>query len=118
MESAHPLSSWRCAAGALEPGQAATFELARGGGAVPGFIVNHGGRHFAYVNRCPHAGAALDSRSLRFFSDDAIHLVCSVHGAVFQPDTGVCVEGPCPGARLETLAVPCHSDVVVVTSPA
>ena len=79
--------------------------------------MNHRGRHFAYVNRCPHAGAELNSRASSFWSEDGRHLACAIHGAVFVPDTGVCVEGPCPGARLETLVVRRDGDLLVVTRP-
>jgi nitrite reductase/ring-hydroxylating ferredoxin subunit len=40
-----------------------------------------------------------------------------VHGAVFAPDTGVCMEGPCPGARLERLVVTRDGDDLVISSP-
>jgi len=32
-------------------------------------------------------------------------LVCSTHGALFEPGTGYCVAGPCRGASLERLDV-------------
>ena len=37
------------------------------------------------------------------------------HGAVFAPDTGICVEGPCLGARLEPLPVVHRGGELVVT---
>ncbi len=79
--------------------------------------MNHDGRHYAYVNRCPHAGTALDTRRDHFFSDDGRLLACGTHGAVFAPETGVCVEGPCPGARLEPLRVERDGNDLVVTWP-
>jgi nitrite reductase/ring-hydroxylating ferredoxin subunit len=33
---------------------------------------------------------------------------------VFAPDTGVCLEGPCPGARLERLRVARRGNELVV----
>ncbi|MGH7419996.1 MAG: hypothetical protein ACREI4_00090 [Candidatus Rokuibacteriota bacterium] len=41
-------------------------------------------------------------------------MICATHGAVFAPDTGLWVEGPCPGARLERLAVTRRGDELVV----
>jgi len=109
---------WRCAAATVPPGQSATFSLRRGKGqAVRCFVVNHEGRFYAYVNRCPHAGNALDWWPNRYFTDDGRHLVCAVHGAVFKPETGICVEGPCPGAGLERLAVEREGDDLVITWP-
>jgi nitrite reductase/ring-hydroxylating ferredoxin subunit len=110
--------SWRLDARALAPGQTVKVRLRRRGGqSVEGFAVNHVGTVSAYVNACPHAGNPLDLRDEHFLSDDGRLLRCSVHGAVFAPDTGVCLEGPCPGARLERLAVARDGDVLVITCP-
>jgi len=117
MEPTEPVSSWRCSALALAPGRTATFRLRREGRLVSAFMVNHDGRHYAYVNRCPHAGMPLDWWPNEFMSDDARHLVCATHGAVFEPDTGRCVEGPCPGARLDPLPIERHGDILIVGWP-
>ena len=37
--------------------------------------------------------------------------------AIFGPATGVCVEGPCPGARLERLSIERDGDVLVISCP-
>jgi nitrite reductase/ring-hydroxylating ferredoxin subunit len=110
--------TWRLDARALASGQAAKLQLRpRGGGPVEGFVVNHAGTVVAYVNACPHAGNPLDLRAPGFYSEDGRHLVCSVHGAVFAPDTGVCTEGPCPGARLDPLTVTRDGEAFVISCP-
>jgi nitrite reductase/ring-hydroxylating ferredoxin subunit len=110
--------TWRLDARTLAPGQTAKFRIRRRGGqSVEGFVVNHGGAVSAYVNACPHAGNPLDLRAGGFYAEDGRHLVCSVHGAVFAPDTGVCAEGPCPGARLERLSVARDGDALVISCP-
>ena len=116
MEPTESQSTWRCAADTLGPGQTAVFDLRVRGRTVRGFLVNHGGGHHAYVNRCPHAGTPLDLWPNEFLSEDGRYLICATHGAVFAPDTGICVEGPCPGARLEPLPVTRLGDDVVVTA--
>ena len=109
---------WSCAADALGPGQTAVFRLGRpDGGEVAGFIVNHGGQVRAYVNRCPHAGTPLDLWPNEFYTEDGEHLICATHGAVFHPVTGVCVEGPCPGALLDWLVVRTEGHRLVVSLP-
>jgi nitrite reductase/ring-hydroxylating ferredoxin subunit len=119
VESAAAQTTWRCAADALQPGQTNVFRLQRADGrSVSGFIVNHEGFHYAYVNRCPHAGTPLDLWPNEFFTEDGRRLICSTHGAVFVPDTGLCVQGPCPGARLEPLSLRKDGDLLVVTCPA
>jgi nitrite reductase/ring-hydroxylating ferredoxin subunit len=84
---------------------------------MAGFIVNTGGHHYAYVNRCPHAGTPLDCWPNEFFTEDGLHLICATHGAVFEPDTGICIAGPCPGACLEPLRVEREGAWLVVTCP-
>ncbi len=96
----------------------ATFALERADGRpIDGFVVNLGGDHYAYENRCPHAGRPLDLGLGRFFTDDGRYLVCGAHGAVFAPATGVCVEGPCPGARLRPCSVARDGGDLVITWP-
>jgi nitrite reductase/ring-hydroxylating ferredoxin subunit len=107
---------WRCPADAVAPGHTARFQLLVRGRVVPAFIVNHGGGHHAYVNRCPHAGTPLDWWPNEFFTEDGRNLICATHGAVFAPDSGLCLEGPCPGARLERLAVTRDGDELLVTA--
>jgi len=117
VDSADEAATWRCAAEALGPSQTATFQLRRAGKVLAGFIVNHAGRYHAYVNRCPHAGTPLDWWPNEFWTEDGRHLICATHGAVFAPDSGICLEGPCPGARLERLTVERDGDSLVVSCP-
>jgi nitrite reductase/ring-hydroxylating ferredoxin subunit len=109
--------TWSCAADMLAPGRTAKFRLSRRGKTVEGFIVNVKGSYHAYVNRCPHAGTSLDLWPNEFLTEDGRYLICSTHGAIFEQDTGLCVEGPCPGARLETLAVELDGASLVVRCP-
>lgn len=114
-------ATWSLDADALAPGQTARFQLRRGDGSLEGtldgFVVNVGGVLHAYVNRCPHAGTPLDLNREGFLGEDGRHIVCSRHGAVFTPETGLCVEGPCPGASLERLSVSRVGRRLVVSCP-
>jgi len=95
-----------CASGALpEGGKGARFPLAGEAGEEKGFAVRHGGAVCAFVNRCPHLGTELDWQPGEFFEESGVYLVCSTHGAIFEPATGFCVAGPCRGASLERLQV-------------
>ena len=109
--------AWSCAADALAPGQTAKFHLFRRGTPVEAFIINASGVYHAYVNLCPHAGTPLDLWSNEFLAEDGRHLICSTHGAIFEPHTGLCVEGPCPGASLERLPVEADGPSLVVRCP-
>jgi nitrite reductase/ring-hydroxylating ferredoxin subunit len=88
-----------------ECGRGARFDLPRAGGEGKGFAIRHMGVARAYVNRCPHLGVELDWQPGEFFEPAGLYLVCSTHGALFEPSTGLCVAGPCRGARLERLRV-------------
>ncbi|MDH4559932.1 Rieske (2Fe-2S) protein [Pseudomonas sp. BN411] len=58
-----------------------------------------------YRNLCPHLDVAMQYRKDRFMSGDGQHIVCFAHGALFQPDNGFCVLGPCLGQSLQALTV-------------
>lgn len=67
-------------------------------------VLRRGDQAHAYVNVCPHMGRRLDWAPGRFLVKDGI-MVCAVHGASFQTDTGLCVGGPCRGASLVEVRV-------------
>lgn len=71
---------------------------------VPAFAVRWQGGVYAYLNQCPHAGGPLDFEG-QVLESSGRFLMCARHGAIFEPDTGKCVGGPCRGARLTPLAV-------------
>jgi nitrite reductase/ring-hydroxylating ferredoxin subunit len=101
-----------CAAAALaEGGPGVRFAL---GEALNGFAIRHRGTVRAYVNRCPHMGTELDWQPGEFFDFAGLYLVCSTHGALFQPATGFCVAGPCRGASLEPLQVREREGLILV----
>lgn len=111
------LAEWRLPAAALASGQSAKFSLRCGGKAVEGFVVNHDGSFYAYVNRCAHTGTPLDLWPNEFYTDDGRYLICATHGAVYQPETGFCIAGPCPGASLTRLPVSLEGTERVISCP-
>jgi nitrite reductase/ring-hydroxylating ferredoxin subunit len=95
-----------CDSAALaEGGRGVRFDWMPAGGEGKGFAVRFDGEPRAFVNRCPHLGVELDWLPGEFFEQTGLYLVCSTHGAIFEPSTGLCVAGPCRGARLEAIAV-------------
>mmetsp|Transcript_59052 Transcript_59052/g.128201 ORF Transcript_59052/g.128201 Transcript_59052/m.128201 type:complete len:220 (-) Transcript_59052:210-869(-) len=71
----------------------------------------------AFENHCPHAGGPLNLLPDAFFSPDKEHLLCTRHGARFEPESGLCVHGPCIGRRLNELPVTvCESSGKVTVS--
>ena len=57
------------------------------------------------LNRCAHVPMELDWAEGQFFESSGLYLMCATHGAIYAPDTGKCVGGPCRGGRLRALQV-------------
>ncbi len=53
-----------------------------------------------YQNVCPHRYLSMNWAPDRFMVGDDGFLVCPHHGATFDLDSGVCVQGPCSGDSL------------------
>lgn len=51
---------------------------------------------------CP---SKLDWQPGEFFDDSRLYLICSVHGALYAPESGRCLSGRCQGKGLKALAV-------------
>jgi len=95
-----------CASDALaDGGPGVRFEVHRGGEAMPAFAVRFRGMVRAYVNECRHQATELDWNPGEFFDAERLYLVCATHGACYDPLSGVCVAGPCAGARLAQVAI-------------
>jgi nitrite reductase/ring-hydroxylating ferredoxin subunit len=100
-----------CSADSIEPGSAKAFSLSRiaeSGESRPFPIVvvrTHGNDYYGYVNACPHQGIWLNFGAGEFFTPDRAFLKCGRHGARFEIDTGLCVDGPCSGESLEPIAL-------------
>ena len=105
MSEAAEILPWRiCSLGALDETGAKEFEFGN-----PrkfwGFVVRWGGEVRGYVNACPHVGLPLNLAGDHFFEPDGRLLLCQMHGAMFRPEDGHCVSGPCEGEALQRLAV-------------
>ena len=95
-----------CASGDLaDGGDGIRFDIQRKGETVPAFIIRHGGKVYAYLNRCAHIAMELDWNPGKFFDAEGEYLICSTHGALYAPESGACRGGPCRGAALSRLHV-------------
>jgi nitrite reductase/ring-hydroxylating ferredoxin subunit len=77
------------------------------------FLVRHDGALHAFVNVCPHAGNFLNWKPDAFLTRDKSMIMCSAHGALFNPATGLCVAGPCPGKSLRPVKIALEDGLVV-----
>ena len=95
-----------CASSDLqECGDAVTFEVLEFGLSASAFAVRFDNVAVAYLNRCAHVPAEMDWQPGKFWDMDKRYIICSVHGALYDPPSGQCVGGPCVGARLQTIAI-------------
>ncbi|CAG9200806.1 Ferredoxin, 2Fe-2S [Paraburkholderia tropica] len=95
----------------LAPGASRGFDP-HGSGRDTLFVIrraDHTASVDAWRNACPHYppgdAVPLAWRKDRYLSADGRHIVCAGHGALFELASGVCVRGPCEGARLQRIAL-------------
>ena len=84
----------------ISDGAARNFVLQTRAGRFHGFVVRRGEAVWGYVDRCPHMGLPLAQVLDQYLTPDGSLIACSWHAALFDPETGACVGGPCRGARL------------------
>ena len=70
-----------------------------------GFVVRKGESVFAYLNRCPHAGFPLNRSPDGFLGMNNQRIMCRSHGAMFEIESGICVDGICIGQSLRKLPI-------------
>lgn len=84
----------------IADGGARSFVIQMKAGRLHGFVVRRGDAVHGYVDRCPHAGLPLAQTLDQYLTADVRLIACSWHGALFDPESGACVGGPCVGQRL------------------
>jgi nitrite reductase/ring-hydroxylating ferredoxin subunit len=95
-----------CSSDALvDGGVGVRFPVLAFGDEATGFVVRYDGKVYGYLNRCAHIPVELDWFKGEFFESNKLHLMCSTHGAIYAPESGVCTGGPCRGGRLRAIAV-------------
>lgn len=68
-------------------------------------ILSRDGGYYAYKNSCPHTGVELNWMPDQFLDLDGYYIQCSVHGARFEPKSGLCVWGPCLNQYLQPIEI-------------
>jgi len=84
----------------LKNGESKKFKIKRPDRDTEAFLIKKDGKYFAYLNLCRHWTVGLDFDDNEFFSEDKNWLVCKNHGAIYNPESGICESGPCGGAAL------------------
>ncbi len=68
-------------------------------------VLRFEGTVYAYINRCVHMPRRLDCERKHVFDDSGRFLRCSMHGIVYQPQTGASLSTMCEGERLRAVEV-------------
>lgn len=102
-----PAEPRRLCAGAdlQEKGKALVFDVLLWGQAATAFALRFDGAVVAYVNRCAHVPVEMDWQPGEFLDAQRQWILCSIHGAAYEPATGRCAWGPCGRGRLKALHV-------------
>ncbi len=100
----------------LEEGQGLRLSLQQGDSDVAAFAVRFDGKVQVYENRCPHLGVELDWAPGEFIDDELQKIICSTHGALFEPSSGFCVAGPCAGQVLNAIEFVVQDTTLIIKS--
>jgi nitrite reductase/ring-hydroxylating ferredoxin subunit len=101
----------------LKHGETRVFTWPSAYGELEGFVIRAGDALRAYENKCRHLPIPLDYGDGEFWYDALDRIVCKTHGATYEPDTGLCDDGPCEGASLNRFDLEIDGDDAVVLIP-
>lgn len=106
MPEAEPEPVPLCASTELEErGRALVFDVLEYGRPMRAFALRFDGGVVAYLNRCAHVPVEMDWNPGDFLDAERAFIVCSIHGAHYDPASGRCAGGPCGRGRLIPLSV-------------
>jgi nitrite reductase/ring-hydroxylating ferredoxin subunit len=95
-----------CASDELqERGLAHSFDVLQYRQPERAFVLRYDGEVHAYLNRCAHVPTEMDWQEGEFLDRDKRYIMCSIHGAVYEPKTGRCVTGMCGRMGLTKIRV-------------
>lgn len=68
-------------------------------------IFRYNSQLHAYENHCMHMHRPLNCQDNTIFDRERRYLRCSMHGFVFEPETGTCLSPVCEGRRLQKIRI-------------
>jgi nitrite reductase/ring-hydroxylating ferredoxin subunit len=106
-------AQYLCAAHDLEEkGKAVVFDVMVYRQPARAFALRYEGRVVAYLNRCVHVMAEMDWQPGEFLDSGKEFILCSIHGAAYEPKSGRCAGGPCARGSLTAVQVEERDDGV------
>jgi len=107
-----------CALADLADPGAAGFTVEQNGQTLSVVVVRRRKKVFGWVNSCPHLWVPLNLEPNQFLNLSGDFILCSMHGALFDPASGACVLGPCRGQGLKPFPVTVRDGMVLAGSNA
>ena len=104
------LKTFLCRTGDLDKTGAKTIAVE--GESTTVLLVQAGEEIRAYTSRCPHMGVPLETFPDHVMDKNREFIICSTHGAHFEPETGKCVRGPCRGDFLDPHQIQVEQDEI------
>ena len=80
------------------------------------FAIRQDNTIFAYWNLCPHRSTPLNWVPNQFLDVENQLIQCTLHGALFEIDTGLCIAGPCSGDNLQPVELRCEDKFYYVAA--
>ena len=88
-----------------ERGKGLVWDVLEYGRPARAFALRIDGTVVAYMNRCLHVPTEMDWQPGEFLDTERQYILCSVHGAAYEPKSGRCAGGPCGRGKLTAIAV-------------
>jgi len=76
------------------------------------FVIHKYGKIYGYKNKCPHLGIQLEMIPDQFLDSSHSLITCSMHGALFRIEDGLCISGPCLEQALEPITLTQETDTL------
>ncbi len=96
----------------VERGNACVFDVLQFRQPARAFVLRFDGQVVAYLNRCVHVPTEMDWQPGEFLDSAREFVLCSIHGAAYDPANGRCIGGPCGRGKLTPLRVEEHDGQV------
>ena len=91
------------------------FNFLTNGKKNTGFALLYEGVYYVYRNQCQHLPVELEWEENDFLDVNNRFIVCATHGALYEPQSGLCVSGPCNGESLISMAFEVVRNNIIVT---
>ena len=95
----------RIPSSSIAPNEASMIDIPNNVDGLTAIVVRSSKKLSAWINSCPHDGRQLCNDPKYLWNKELNRVQCMHHQAVFEPDTGLCDNGPCRGETLTSLPV-------------